>query len=183
MKTAANILTEEHKVILKVVDACGALAEKLENSEDIPVETLLGIVEFAQGYIDRFHHQKEEDFLYPALEQAGSQSISCRLKGLKDEHQYGRKLIRQLEQSINDYVEGKPGGRKTVMNALLSIPRLYQGHIYREDMIIFPMIKKVLDKDQQNALVRKFKEIDKEIGGELTQRFIKYAVRIEKEVI
>lgn len=182
MNTVANILTEEHKVILKVVRACGALAEKLDMGETIPAETLLGIVEFAQEYVDRFHHHKEEDILFPALEKAGNQSVSCRLKALRDEHQFGRKIISQLEQSINDYVEVKPGGRKTVMNTLLSIPRLYPGHIYREDTIIFPMIKEALGKDQQNALVSKFEEIEKEIGNDFHQRYIEYAAKIEKHI-
>ncbi len=182
MKTAADILTEEHKVILKVVHASNSLAEMLENGEAVPPETLLGIVEFAQQFVDGYHHHKEEDILFPALEKAGNKAINCRLKALRDEHQFGRKLISQLAQSIKDYVENKPGSRKTVMDSLLSIPRLYPGHMYREDTIVFPMIKEMLGKDQQDALVSKFEEIEKEIGNEFHQRYIEYARRIANDI-
>lgn len=72
--------TRRHSVDAFHFAKCG---EKIVSGKNVPAEELKGIMEFLTVFVDKCHHGKEEDFLFPALEAAGiakdgaTQSVSC----------------------------------------------------------------------------------------------------------
>lgn len=76
MDTATNTLRDEHKAILKMLDATEEVARRIKNGAAVAPETLSGLLEFFRTFADRCHHGKEEDCLFPLLDGKG-----CLVKG------------------------------------------------------------------------------------------------------
>src|SRR3990172_2858898 len=71
MDTATGILRQEHDAILRMLEVAEAVARQLDRGEDVPAETLAGLLECFRLFADRCHHGKEEDLLFPLLEKKG----------------------------------------------------------------------------------------------------------------
>ena len=64
MKTALQMLSNEHQNILKVVDALLKECNTLELDKPINNDFFLKSIDFIKNYADKFHHAKEEDILF-----------------------------------------------------------------------------------------------------------------------
>lgn len=64
-----QFLVDEHAVIVRVLDAVEAVARRDDDPMD--VEFFEKAIEFFACFADKCHHAKEEDLLFPVLEQRG----------------------------------------------------------------------------------------------------------------
>jgi hemerythrin-like domain-containing protein len=90
MSRPTHTLKHEHRIIGQVLRALEGICIRLELNEAVPVEALVHTLDFVQIYADRFHHEKEETYLFPALQQCGLQAQSGPLEFLRQEHQIER---------------------------------------------------------------------------------------------
>lgn len=68
---AIDILMNEHRVIESVLVSLEAQANRLARGESVRPGFFLDAADFAAGFADKFHHQKEEGVLFPAMAQHG----------------------------------------------------------------------------------------------------------------
>lgn len=68
---ATQQLKDEHQGIKIVFRILEKICEKLNVDGSVSAEHFEGILEFFNIFVDRCHHGKEEDLLFPAMEQAG----------------------------------------------------------------------------------------------------------------
>jgi hemerythrin-like domain-containing protein len=64
-KKATEALKADHRVIERV----SGVLEKLMQSPAVPLEVWEKAVDFIRHFADRCHHLKEEEILFPALEE------------------------------------------------------------------------------------------------------------------
>ncbi|MEK6816956.1 MAG: hemerythrin domain-containing protein, partial [Nanoarchaeota archaeon] len=64
---ATEILSEEHRHILKVIDAIEEECKALEAGKSLDKKFFLDAIDFIRNYADKFHHAKEEDILFEEL--------------------------------------------------------------------------------------------------------------------
>ena len=123
---ATQLLREEHEIILRGL----AVLEKLAASGKQPPPELL---EFFSEFADVHHHGKEEEILFPALEDAGFPRDAGPVGVMLHEHELGRELLgamrdpAQFAQAARGYV------------ALLG------GHIQKENQILFVMADRAVE--------------------------------------
>ena len=164
-KKPTKVLEEEHRIIMKVVDAMAGMAGALEDGKQVAVHTLQSAVTFMRTYADKCHHGKEEGYLFPLLEARGVPATGCPLGALLHEHQTGRTLVGNLEESTQAYaVEDSPETRIKLAMVLRQLMKLYPDHIWKEDYLAFPMTNKVLSAEDQQSLGQKFAGVDTAIG-------------------
>lgn len=173
-----TMLVEEHKFILKVVAACTAISRKLTAGEKVDAGLLLRIVEFMQQFADKCHHGKEEDLLFPALEKAGVPSTGCPLEALRAEHTKGRLLVAQLSDSSNEYARSVTGASGGIINALNGIAKLYPNHIWKEDVMVFPMADRLFSPEKKKELLMEFEEVEANLGHDVHCQFISFAEKL-----
>ena len=172
------MLTEEHKLILKVVAKCTTLYEKLSAGQKADAQLLLKIVEFMQEFADKCHHAKEEDLLFPAFEKAGVPAKGCPLEALRAEHKNGRQLVMQLKDSANRSMESGTLDVQGITNALGGIARLYPSHIWKEDAMVFPMAERLFSPETRKELFEAFEEVEVKTGYDIHQKFAAFAKNI-----
>src|SRR3989338_3103473 len=100
MKTALQILSEEHQNILKVIDALMKECDSLKSVDKIDKVFLKKIIDFIKGYADKFHHAKEEDILFVELCKDEMQMHCNPTQQMLHEHDLGRNFIKELKKGI-----------------------------------------------------------------------------------
>ncbi len=161
MTKPTDELREEHegiRLMLKILEeVCARIASKRPVSE----EHLQNTVEFIEIFIDKCHHGKEEDLLFPEMMKAGVPKERGPIGVMLMEHDRGRQFVKQMKESLlNRNLE-----QAFIENARNYIDLLTE-HMEKENNVLFPMAENVLSDDQKNALVRGFEKLERERIGE-----------------
>jgi hemerythrin-like domain-containing protein len=169
-KSPAEILEAEHGFIAQVVSAASLLADKLEAGQPVEAQVFQNIVEFMRVFADKCHHGKEEDLLFPLLEQRGVPMRGCPVEALTREHAMGRALVKGLAEAADAFQRGDPSAQENLVKNLRGITELYPNHIWKEDYLLFPLTNKVLSAEDQQNLAQAFAKVEETIGREAHQR-------------
>lgn len=160
------VLNHEHEFIKKVVAALGRLAPSAERAEEMDPEKLREIVRFMREFADRCHHAKEEDILFPAMEEKGVPESGCPLAALRREHKKGRELVTRLAETADALASRKQGAGTIVADTAREIGQLYTDHIWKEDEMVFPMVARLFSDDERDNLFERFEMAEAEIGAD-----------------
>jgi hemerythrin-like domain-containing protein len=104
-------LRRDHDLIEKVIKAMESTIQLLNDGKQIPESILLPVIDFSKNFTDVCHHSKEENSLFPALEQAGMPHDMGPIAMMLLDHKRSREIGKEMENSaklINDmqqYVE------------------------------------------------------------------------------
>lgn len=161
-----EILKEEHKEIRRMLKILGKMSEKLRSGEKIERNVLEKILEFIKIFADKCHHGKEEDLLFPAMEEAGIPREGGPIGVMLYEHNVGRNAVKGMTEGIEEFYQGNENARKKITENAEIYIELLDSHIYKEDNILYPMADMHLSEEQQKELLEKFEEVEKNIVGE-----------------
>lgn len=160
------VLEHEHVFIKKVIDALNGLAGDAKRAQKADPETLKEIVRFMREFADRCHHAKEEDLLFPAMEEKGVPDTGCPLGALRREHKQGRALVGELENATQSLAGGEAGAGDALVDATAKITALYTNHIWKEDEMVFPMAARLFSDAERKDLAARFEKAEAEIGAD-----------------
>lgn len=153
-------LVQEHRYILKVVQALKAIGDELQGGALFDEKLFRNIIAFMREYADKCHHAKEEDLLFPALIEEGVPETGCPIGGLKGEHVKGRKLVGLLEEGVDLYSNKPEEALAVLKQAIDGITSLYPDHIWKEDQMVFPMAERLLSEGRLAGLGQAFSQVD-----------------------
>ena len=182
MESSTVVLEHEHRIVQKVVAGMAMLAEELEEGKPVGPQLLREIVEFLRDFVDQCHHAKEDKYLFPLLEQRGVPAGGCPLGALKNEHEKGRLLVKQLSEAVDTYAGNGGTAKDSLIQALHGLVELYPGHIWKEDYLLFPMTNKVLSPEDQAALYERFEAVDDALGRDLHRQFEQMVAGLEQRL-
>ena len=164
MKTT-NQLSRDHQEILRALEILTSAAATWRIDPLRTDKDCRALLDFLKTFADRCHHGKEEKVLFPKLMQAGIPMNGGPLGVMLYEHEQGRLLIRNMDQAL----EGKhPADFAFYANRYA---RLLEDHIAKEDNILFPKAEDVLTGEDDEALFRRFDEIENELSEDTHERF------------
>lgn len=178
---AIEQLKKEHEGIMQMLLILENVAGRLERHEQVPPEDLEAMVEFLSVFADRCHHGKEEEYLFPALEEAGLPRQGHPVETLLDEHASGRKLIEILRESLARIRGGDDTGKRRFADTVSQYMDLLELHIEKERTVLFPLAEKHLDLQQDAELLEAFEKLENErIGPGRHEAFHKLLKRLKK---
>ena len=164
---AINELLKEHEAVrltLKILKEMGRQIEKtrkIEKPED--VEQLF---EFFSIFVDRCHHGKEEELLFPALEQVGVSREGGPVGVMLKEHQQGRDLVAKMKNELLRYKDGDNDAALNLKKHADDYIALLDFHIEKENNVLFPMATKHLAENKLTEMKKGFDKIESEKIGE-----------------
>jgi hemerythrin-like domain-containing protein len=155
MKTS-EILSEEHKNILEVINALEQESGLLRSGKEIDKEFFLKIIDFIRNYADKFHHAKEEDILFREFCKAVERGeMHCNpVEQMLHEHDLGRNFVKEMEQGV------KENNQKKVIENAEGYSQLLKEHIFKEDSILYPMADEALSSKIEAKMVEEFKIVE-----------------------
>lgn len=164
MKATDELKTEHEgiKVMLRVLQT---VAEKLNRGEQVHIEHLNGILEFLTIFVDKCHHGKEEEFLFPALEGEGVPREGGPIGVMLSEHEQGRKLVVRLKDAVIGYKSEDSANASNVHLIINEYVALLTQHIGKENLVLFPMADAKLDSNKDAELFEAFEQLERERIG------------------
>ena len=162
-------LMDEHRIIEKVLNALEAAA-----SQEVPLEFYERAVEFIVNFADKCHHGKEEERLFPVLEEKGIPRHAGPIGCMCDEHQIARGHVRSMRELLS------AGDHAGLRRESLEYVALLRSHIQKEDKVLFPMGRNVLSEGDLEGLRARFDEV--EHGGQCHCHYAKMADELLAQV-
>lgn len=162
--TPTDQLKEEHEGILLMLRILEEICARIERKESVDPAHLTGILEFLKVFVDTCHHGKEEDLLFPEMEERGLPKDSGPLGVMLTEHNRGRAHIRAMKEAAAAVAE-PGGGRAAFLENTRAYIALLRQHIQKENNVLFPLGEKILPMQTQEQLTEKFEELERERIG------------------
>jgi hemerythrin-like domain-containing protein len=160
-----DTLKTEHKAIQTMLSILEKMCVQLETEKPVPAEHLEQSLDFFKGFADKCHHMKEEDLLFPAMNQIGFPKEMGPIAVMLHEHTSGRNFIKQMTDAVSNYKSGNSNASKNFISAGRNYISLLTEHIEKENNILFEMADMHLTDVQQNFLEKEFHRVEYEIIG------------------
>lgn len=165
MRTATEILRNEHDAILRMLDATEEVSQRLRRHDHVEPQILTQLLEFFRLFADRCHHGKEEDLLFPLLEKKGMPRGGGPIGVMLAEHDMGRGFVGQMAETSAAYAAGDNSAGTQWASAALHYAELLREHIAKENQILFVMAERMLSDAEQMELAKAFEEAELEKMG------------------
>ena len=154
-------------------------ALKLYKGEAVNMRAFALLLMFFKEFTDKCHHGKEERVLFPFLESKGIPREGGPIGVMLVEHDIGRRLIKALEEDLEN-IERDPEARRDAVDSALSYVRLIREHIFKEDNILFKIADELMSADEDKRLVEEFEKMEiNTIGPGVHEQLIKLLDEIE----
>ncbi len=85
-------LRKDHALIEKMINALQTISSLLNNGKQIPESILNQAIDFSINFTDTCHHGKEEEYLFPTLENKGMPKEGGPIARMLYEHQITKDL-------------------------------------------------------------------------------------------
>jgi hemerythrin-like domain-containing protein len=178
-------LRRDHELIEKVIKAMESTIQLLNDGKQIPEFILLPVIDFSKNFTDVCHHSKEENSLFPALEQAGMPRNMGPIAMMLIDHERSRELGKEMETSSKDYISS--GNSTKLISDMQQYVEHITEHLWKENNKLFMMaearlqyVSKKIDKELNDIEESKLKETGKtrehyeQLAETLTQNVSQY---------
>ena len=143
MKAIAIIL-DEHRSLAAVLHGMLYLMRSIRDGKATPDFTLFGaMVYYIDAFPERFHHPKEENYLFRLLRLRHPAAGSV-LDQLHAEHQAGETKIRELELALKRYEHGGATCFDAFASAVESYAAFHWRHMRTEEDDVLPLAREHL---------------------------------------
>lgn len=178
---ATEILMDEHRVIERVLASLELAAQRLADGQAAPMGFFLKTADFVKGFADGCHHKKEEQVLFPTLEENGMPREAGPVAAMLADHEEGRRLTRAMRAAAERAQRGDPQAVSLVAQNALGYVALLRQHIQKENNILFPMADQVIPQEQHAQVTEAFEHIEhEETGAGIHEKYLGIAAELEQ---
>ena len=176
--TPIGVLMVEHRLIDRMVNLLQTELERIGQGKKADLVFIDGTIDFAKTYADACHHGKEERILFEKL---AMKRLLPEHKRLMDElvleHIQSRKIITNLEMARESYVKGESDAVGSILTICRTLAEFYPGHMGKEEKNFFTASMEYFSKREQEEMVKKFWEFDKDL---LLEKYINFMDQYER---
>lgn len=175
-------LRKDHDLIEKVIKSMEVTLQLLKNGKTIPESILLPVIDFSKNFTDVCHHGKEEESLFPALEQAGMPRNMGPIAVMLMEHQMTRQIADRMEESAKEYL--KTGSTDKITSDIREYIEHVSAHLWKENNRLFMMAEMRLqgNSDQMNNSLNEVEKLKLEKLGKNRTDYEHLVNQLENDV-
>jgi hemerythrin-like domain-containing protein len=168
-------LKMEHDAVQLTLRILDKICQRIEKSREIiDLQHLNQLQEFFKVFVDKCHHGKEEELLFPALENVGVSREGGPIEVLLHEHQQGRDYVQAMNAALSQYTKGNRKSVAEFVKTARGYINLLDQHIEKENGVLFPLAEKYLSELEQEKLWEGFEMIEtQKIGAGKHEEFHK----------
>ncbi|HEX5098956.1 MAG TPA: hemerythrin domain-containing protein [Polyangiaceae bacterium] len=155
--TPGEDLMQEHGILERILLVYDESARRLESNEQADPTVVASAAGIVRRFIEEYHERQEERFVFPKLQAAKSETELVAV--LFRQHERGRQLTDEI-------VRKAQSGGPELAALLRSFARMYRPHAAREDTVLIPALRRLLDRDAYRELGEQFEEEEHRRFGE-----------------
>jgi hemerythrin-like domain-containing protein len=178
---ATTILKLEHREIERVLAALEEACDRLEAGRPPGPLFFEQAMDFIRTFADRCHHHKEEDLLFTTMVERGFAREGGPIAVMLAEHEQGRAEVRRLSAAVARMGAGEEGTEAELVASARAYVALLSDHIRKEDLVLYPLADSVLTPADDEELVRRFDEVDAELGHKAHERYTHLATSLAQQ--
>lgn len=159
----AEDLMREHGVlnrIMMIYDNCRA---KLANKEELQIDALRNSAGLIRSFVEDYHEMLEEKFLFPRYVNANK--LVDLVQTLYVQHHAGRILTDEILNIGNADSLKDPDNAVKLINLLDTFNGMYRVHEAREDTVLFPVLRKIVSRNEYDSLGEDFEKQEHKLFG------------------
>lgn len=169
---ATDILKDEHTLILVMLRVIDAACARMESGEHVEHGDIADMIDFIRNFADRCHHTKEESLLFPAMEKAGIERDHGPIGVMLAEHTAGRNFAKGMDRALQLLKEGDETATEMFIADGQGYVSLLDGHIMKENTVLFTLADERLSPEQQKELAGGFDRVEREeIGAGVHEKY------------
>jgi hemerythrin-like domain-containing protein len=160
---STNLLTQEHKLILRALDVLDAMAGLVDSGGKVDEVDVDRLFDFLRWFADAHHQAKEETILFPALKAAATEEDRP-IQHMMFEHTQERESVENMEKDLrlgqlSDFTSHAGRFSSTLRN-----------HIYKEDEILFVAADSLLDAERDEAICEQLDHFETPLDKRMLQQ-------------
>ncbi len=155
-----EVLKKEHKAIELMLKVLEKLCEKIESEKEVNPEHLDQILEFIKVFGDKCHHAKEEELLFPAMEDSGIPREGGPIGVMLTEHNLGRDYVKGMSEAVGKYKAGDKNAAAKIIENARNYVTLLREHIDKEDTVLYRMADMRLSAEKEEELLAEFEKLE-----------------------
>lgn len=172
MSKALETIRSEHRNISRVLRCLESELGRLREAERRPnLELLFSILYYIRVFPDRYHHPKEEEYLFAALRRRRPDAAPV-LDALRAEHELLADRLEGIEHTLRAYESRFPDGFEPLEHAVRDYLDLQWRHMRTEESEVLPLAEDSLDHKDWERVDRAFeRNADPMFGANLQAGF------------
>ena len=155
--TPGEDLMQEHGVLERLLLVYEAAAVRIERGTSVDTAVVGRAAKIVRRFVEGYHEKLEEQFVFPALQNAGRESEL--VTTLLRQHERGRQLTDDIVR------ESAKRPAAALAERLRSFVSMYRPHAAREDTVVFPAFREVVGRKGYRDLGEKFEDREHELFG------------------
>ena len=157
----------EHEAVQTTLKVLDSICKETDKTGEIAnPEHLDQLMEFFMTFVDRCHHGKEEELLFPALEAVGVSNQGGPIGVMLKEHQKGRDYVAKMKAALLRYREGSREAAGALTDNARAYIALLNQHIDKENNVLFTLAENNLSDKKQLELREGFEKIETQKIGQ-----------------
>lgn len=175
-----EVLVAEHEMIERAMVVMKSELPKLAPGTK-PSRQLSRAIDFLLQFGDRMHNHKEEDHLFPLMEQRGIPSQGGPIAVMLMEHQAERALLTSMLAQLPDLRRASEDQVAAFVRDGTEYLQVRANHIWKENDVLYPMGNRVLSNEDNDSLVAAFAALDADhYGPEAAAHYAKMLDEVER---
>ena len=162
---ATDTLRHEHEAVKLMLQIMEAVSTKIASGQSVQHQDLDNMIDFFKVFVDRCHHGKEEELLFPLLEKAGMSKDAGPIGLMLAEHAQGREYIRNISLGLLDYQSGDLSNLTELTKNMQVYIELLNEHVHKENEVLLVMADKLLTEEIQERLYCQFEDLEENVIG------------------
>jgi hemerythrin-like domain-containing protein len=177
--TAPEDLMKEHGVLNRCLLIYEEGMRLVQARKDVSPQVFHRTAELVRRFVEEYHEKNEEKYIFPVFQKAGK--LTELVETLLTQHKVGRLVTARLFLLSQPNSFKDPGNRARVVSCCQSFIRMYRPHASREDTLLFPALRTILEPKQVAALGARMEEDEhKVLGDEGFEKSVAEVSNIEK---
>jgi hemerythrin-like domain-containing protein len=179
--TPGEDLMQEHGVLKRILLVYGEGIRRLEGNIDLPPEPLNNAAKLIKSFVEEYHEEQEEKFVFPRLKAAGKETDTVDI--LLEQHRAGRRVTERIIALSTSAGLRDMDQRRELADRMKQFIRMYNVHEAREDTVVFPAFRDLVSKREYEALGEDFEKNEfKHFGQDGFDMAVDQVTAIEKSL-
>lgn len=171
--SAITIIKGEHQNLGAVLYSMEKLIENIEAGKQPEFSIFHGLFTYIDRFLDRYHHPKENDYLFPRL-LARAPDTEDLVRELGQQHTEGEELFVDMLKALSAYEFSGASEFPLFRDAVLKYTSFERAHALKEEREILPRALEVLHTEDWKEIDAAFSENeDPMFGNQWTNEFSK----------